>query len=441
MKRGFSVISRILIVICLLFSFSACKDAKNTSSVSSEESSSPLGVGKDLGGRTITVAAWWDLNPTTETEAGIQDLERLKQVEKKYNCKVEYKNIPYDTIKELLTSSAVSGSEFVDVVWLKCVDAIPVLAKKGYIIPLDDYFDFKDSRWPALGLRASLYNGKHYGFTTDVQTTHGIWYNVSLFKRLSLPDPYELQEKGAWTWEKYLDIAKRATVDADNDGTPESYGLIVGYPIIDRLIYSNGGEIIKESDGKYVFNMDDPKVIEALKFTRQVYDANVIMEAKGTESQAYFAVGNIAMYGGEAFMGKEFQLNTQDELGFVFYPKGPKASGYTSVTDSTNIMTIPVSTKSAQDVAAVMNDLIIWDNIDQKVNDFFNGNLMRQEDVASAKKMLNSCQIQWVNAFSKLSDIVFKDISSSIITGELSPETAVAKNKAKGQAIIDDVMK
>jgi multiple sugar transport system substrate-binding protein len=96
LKRALLVSLSITLAASFLFTTPGCKKAeKSTSSVTSQttSSTSPLGKGKDLGGREISVAAWWDLNPAGDTATGAAELDRIKQVESKYNCKIKYNNI------------------------------------------------------------------------------------------------------------------------------------------------------------------------------------------------------------------------------------------------------------------------------------------------------------------------------------------------------------
>ena len=56
-----------------------------------------------------------------------------------------------------------------------------------------------------------IFNGKLYMFRSEVNESGGMFYNKTMFEQAGLPDPYELQEAGEWTWEAMLDAAKKLT--------------------------------------------------------------------------------------------------------------------------------------------------------------------------------------------------------------------------------------
>lgn len=399
------------------------------------EGQTPVEEKIDMGGYEVKISAWWEQAPQPGTESGDAAVEKLKEVESKYNVKITYLNIPHDETVGKLTETALAGEPMADVVNLEANTAIPGLAAPGFIRPLNEFFDdFKDAKFKENIKRIATFNGKIYGFHSRAFSTHGIWYNKSLFKRESLPDLYELQEKGEWTWDKYLEIAKAATKDTDGDGTIDQNGIVVGYPIDDHLIWSNGGRITQEDGGKYKVVFDSPETLEALDFLGKIEAAKVI----GPGSEAQFVAGKAAMYGGEAWMGSGFQDNMTDEFGYVFYPKGPKAKDYTSVVTNTIIMTMPSTAKHPKEVAKIVDELSLWDRAETERNDFFEQNMTSEQDLATALKMNEIFELNNMDAFTDLNK-VFYAITDEVKKGT-SAATAVQKFKDQAQAKIDAAM-
>jgi len=97
----------------------------------------------DLGGYTVRIAQWWDASPNDRSS-----IARHKAAEEKYNCKIEYITITWDQIVSKFTSSVLSGEPIADIVLFEMTRALPVLAESDLIIPVDDYFDFNDRKWP-----------------------------------------------------------------------------------------------------------------------------------------------------------------------------------------------------------------------------------------------------------------------------------------------------
>lgn len=79
-----------------------------------------------------------------------------------------------------------------------------------------------------------------------------------------------LKEKGVevpTTWDELKDAAKKLTVDSNNDGTPEMYGVVFENNIstdIGIWVRHAGGEVIDEATDK--INFDTPETKEAVEF-------------------------------------------------------------------------------------------------------------------------------------------------------------------------------
>ena len=58
-----------------------------------------------------------------------------------------------------------------------------------------------------------IFNGKLYLFRNEMNESGGMFYNKTMFEQAGLPDPYELQEAGEWTWDAMLEAAKKLTKD------------------------------------------------------------------------------------------------------------------------------------------------------------------------------------------------------------------------------------
>lgn len=447
-KSTFKALSLALSIMLTASVFAGCNRDKQEPASSDTETSSQTTPGTDgtktdtskptfdLGGYEMVVAAWWDGTPKPGNESGDAAAERHQEVEKKYNVKIKYENIPQADILAKLAETALAGEPLADFVALEINQAIPGFAAAGIIQPLNQYFDdFKDPKYKENLKTLMSYNGKIYGYQSRVFSTHGIWYNKTLFKRDSLPDLYELQEKGEWTWDKYLEIATKATKDTDGDGTVDQHGIVVGYPIDDHLIWSNGGRIVKEDQGKYTFVADMPETLEALDLIGKINAANVV----GPGSEAQFVAGKAAMYGGEAWMGQGFQDNMTDEFGYVFYPKGPKAKEYTSVVTNTNVFCMPASAKHPKETAQIMDEISLWDRAEIERNDFFEGQFTTEEDAKTGLKMNDIFELNNMDAFTDLNK-VFYAIVDEVKKGT-SASTAVQKYKDQAQAKIDEAMK
>src|SRR5690625_270863 len=95
------------------------------------------------------------------------------------------------------------------------VGRVAALAQEELIIPYDDIIDLSQSKVPEEILETGRIStdGKVYKVDTlgAVQNGGGMFYNKTMFEQAGLEDPYELVQKGEWTWEAMLDAAKALT--------------------------------------------------------------------------------------------------------------------------------------------------------------------------------------------------------------------------------------
>lgn len=89
-----------------------------------------------------------------------------------------------------------------------------------------------------------------------------IFYNRDLFKQANLPEP-----SPHWTWEQFLDTAKKLTVDTNNDGDPDQFGFsFYSKPPLFWLpfVWSAGGELFSPDLRR--MTLDRPAAVQGVQF-------------------------------------------------------------------------------------------------------------------------------------------------------------------------------
>src|SRR5690606_22677801 len=156
---------------------------------------------------------------------------------------------------------------------------VPV--KDGLVLPLSEFTsgisDVNNEqkllqKLPPLG-------GDEYAVGKLGVSVVGIHYNRELFTRLGLPDPQELYAKGEWTWDKYLEIAKAATRDEDNDGKIDVWGTS-GWPADTARHFgvTNDAKFVNDED--FTEGISDPKMIETLEFVNRLVNVENVNKVK-----------------------------------------------------------------------------------------------------------------------------------------------------------------
>lgn len=331
--KGFSIL-----MLCLVFVLTACSGKGGNNGTPTPATSAPTnGAAEstpepvdedvpDLDGRVIRIAAWWDQTPAGETQSEMNRLEKIAEVEKKYNVKIEFVNIPYDEMVPNFTTSALAGEPFADIIQLEYKLALPLI-KQGLILPISEFTD-ETSNINNEGNLVEKYPpiaGDYYSFESPNSLGAGIHYNRNLFKDLGLEDPKEIYARGEWTWDKFLELAKNATRDTDNDGKIDVYGFSGWAPDIFRhFAASNGVKLVDEVSLEE--GLTSPGSIETGEFLNRLYNIDKVVKI-GTgdpmewEEYNTFKSGDVAM-----FTTAEWNLRDLSfDFGIVPIPKGPNA--------------------------------------------------------------------------------------------------------------------
>ncbi|OBZ13095.1 MULTISPECIES: ABC transporter substrate-binding protein [Bacillales] len=334
--KGLSVLA-----LCLMLILTACSGGNNgnkgnnatpkesaaTEATAAPEEAAATPEPVDMGGRVIKVAAWWDLKPAGTTTSEKARLAKIEEVEKKYNVKIEFVNVPFEEYMPKFTATILSGEPFADIVQMEYKAALPAILK-GQLLPLSDFTTNASNINGEANLiaKAPPIAGKDYAFDDPGTGGTGLHYNRDLFKKLGLPDLQELYTSGQWNWDKFMEIAKLATKDTDNDGKIDVYGYSGwSHDLFRNLAAANGGFIVNETDGTQGFT--DPKTIEAAEFVNRMYNVeNVVRVKSGNktnwEESNTFKDGDVAMFISAAWNlgGLTF------DIGVVPMPNGPQGS-------------------------------------------------------------------------------------------------------------------
>ncbi|MGE5606320.1 MAG: ABC transporter substrate-binding protein [Bacteroidota bacterium] len=237
---------------------------------------------------TVKFASWWF------TEAGRKEWlnAHLDKFEKENpGIKIERIAIGSTDVHDKFMTEAAAGTG-PDVLWLRHVSLGP-FAKMGFLEPLDKYINFNKYDLEDLNKDAVI-NGKRYALNLMSYAYGHLIYNKKMFAEAGLKPPT--------TPEELIDVAKKLTK------APDIYGL--GMPVLPteseyfaqviQKFASGFNAGIANKDGKIAVN--DEKFIEAIKWYKKVYDANVTPRGIGWKVQRkMFADGKIAMINDGAY--------------------------------------------------------------------------------------------------------------------------------------------
>jgi len=239
------------------------------------------------------------------------------------NVTIEYQSVPWaDYHTKLLTQ--IAGGTAPDTFAHSNV-YYPKFISKGGALDLQPFIDanpdFNIDDFLPTSLRLSTYKGKLWGLPHISSTYVWVW-NKTVFGELGLPSPNELDEKGEWTWDTFLEAAMAAT-KRDADGKAQSLGF--GSPGLDYLtchqwMWQNGGDMLKQPDlDEFVANSIESA--EAVQFQGDLINKYKVSPAAGeilVDTVSDFNTGRIAMFNSWA----NFSYLKFDEFdhGDIVYP-------------------------------------------------------------------------------------------------------------------------
>jgi multiple sugar transport system substrate-binding protein len=259
------------------------------------------------------------------------------------NITIKVQTNPWSVIDDTLLPALSSGNG-PDIVAMPA-ERLPVYADKGAFAELDDFYKDSSSNLDKLVPAAAdmeTVNGHKYGVPSGFVPL-AMFYNKALFAKAGITAP-------PTTWNEWIAAAKKLTVDENNDGTPEQFGLglpdhaTVANGVWPSLFYGNGGDVVK--DGKAV--VDSPENAETLKTWVDAIRNDKISPSglDGIAGDKLFSSGKAAMYLGGPWMSSIAKESNID-YGIAAVPAGPKEQAASAIGISMGITSQKDGAKTA----------------------------------------------------------------------------------------------
>lgn len=163
-----------------------------------------------------------------------------------------------------------------------------------------------------------------------------IFYNRDLFRQAGLAEP-----QAGWTWQQFLEVAQTLTLDRNNDGDPDQFGVsFYSTPPLFWLpfVWSAGGDLFSPDLRRFTLNQ--PKALQGLRFYADLrhkwHVAPKKVESGGTSMSQLFLQQKVAMLVSGRWSVPVFREQAKFQWDVVPLPVGPSgqsrvgidASGY-----------------------------------------------------------------------------------------------------------------
>lgn len=326
----------------------------------------------DLGGMHIILRDWnTDPNAPQDDSAFAEARREYHDwLQKTYNFTFEQKAIStYDSTPEDFTNYVTGNGDDNNYIWMLYTGASTMSAMKNglmYDVASLDCWDLTESKWHQGVKEMFSIGNKIYGFRHNEGIGgRGVYFNKRILKDAGInpDDLYKWQKNGEWTWSKFEEICKAVQKDTDNDGTPDVYGMACRNTIWFEIItHTNMGDFVaKDANGNLVNGLEKSETMEALNWALSIwetYDAHLSYpeDAAWDYFMQAYQEGKGCFYPGELWRAHGLTENMADELGFVCFPKGPKAKDYVNpVADNPCVIPACYSPDKAWKIAFAYN--------------------------------------------------------------------------------------
>lgn len=175
-------------------------------------------------------------------------------------------------------------------------------ADSGALEPLGPMLDASDSiaedDFYDIALDAFRYDGEELVCIPQNISSLVVYYNVDLFEQAGVPLPTE-----GWTLDDFAAAAEKLTVDSNDDGHTDTFGLVTESSLIRfaPFIWSAGGEIVDDETNPTQLTLDTPEARSAISWFTSLgaADKGVVpteAEVLAEDDLSRFMNGRAAMY-------------------------------------------------------------------------------------------------------------------------------------------------
>lgn len=359
--------------------------------------------------RTIRVGTWYDHyydsthkdiyeNPAVSDEEQAQaQFDVVKEIEEKYNVRIEFVNLTWDGIQESINTSILAGTPDCDIYEGDMTFLIPA-ALNGFVtnladvLPADnDIFNEQMIFSPTdIGNGDGVYIFKSNSGESQYYNTYPLAFNAQMLEDAGLQNPNELYANGEWTWEKWREYLIALTQDTDGDGVIDVYGFGSRTDFLVQNLLTSNGTYIARNDKE---NLSSNEVGEVLEFIYNMYNVDRVARPWNADdfndNQNAYMKGSVACWISAAWIS---DANKDVELGFDIiwapWPIGPHGNEETNVLRngaSGNAWMIPTGVKDPELVFTAFQD---WQNWYHGDTDWRDGNMTWWEDCAITEENL-----------------------------------------------------
>lgn len=401
----------------------------------------------DLGGKTVTFVGWVDNLEGPEKDGRVAEAEKL------FNCKIERIILDQDNYQESLMARLISGDSEYDVwrmasqpPWFLSLAAQDALLSITKTIGDEEYYaealDVAAAALETFSLGEDKYAVAAFPSFADAGASYFTIFNKDIIEAAGLPDLYDEYLAGNWTWDLLREVALATTIDFDNDGTIDQWGIANMY-IWAFLTISNGDNIyVLDENGRYKYNWNSEKIIQGLEFGAQLRNVDKVL-ALG-QGMAPFEQGNAAIGFGEGWRISGFAESGKINYGILPLPKGPQGKN-TLYTGWFETYVLPSNVAQPKAMVALVDFLQRSEDIVAETEGWVEKRVAEWAPDAKGAQILAQVLTDYAKEgeylnWALVSSEVITEGYNKVVLGEKTGAEAMNAVAAAGQAYVDEVL-
>ncbi len=272
------------------------------------------------------------------SNAGDKMRAHYRKIEEELGCKIEF--LAWEDGGRRVMEQVAAGMKTLDVIDSHATNAGIELYRAGLLAPVEDIPNINgyDDKFGPLRFRQyGIFDGKLYGlyqYNWDFppEFACAMMFNTDMLNSFGLVLPYEYQETGRWVWKEYEDLLFRVADAAKNYGYDAHFAPhVANMPERDAIGFMlvNGCQVIeKDSNGNYIFGLDNQSGIDALTYLQRLYNEKLYVTG---DVNVFIKDRNAAFLTTESYYATHFTENNESAYlpgndftyGFINYPQGP----------------------------------------------------------------------------------------------------------------------
>lgn len=271
-----------------------------------------------------------EVNIKFSTWGSETEIKILKPIIKEFEqshpgIKVELLHIPQNYFQKLHMLVAANLSP--DVIFVNNLN-MPVYASGNIFTNLSEILENSDSLskedFFSQALSAMTYQKKLMAIPRDISNVV-IYYNKDIFDKHGISYP-----KTNWTFDQFLNTAKKLTIDSNKDGQIETFGVSFNtYPIFYLpFIWSNGGKVFNKDASKFLLAQKrNCTYVQYYADLRNKYHVAPKASEAGNNTMAQlFMQGKVAMYISGRWSVPRFREDINFNWDITTFPAGTAGS-------------------------------------------------------------------------------------------------------------------